>query len=425
MFPNGGNPYPGPAPDVRFGNASATGVNCTAASGTVCAVHVPPGSGTVQVTITTPGGTSEPAGLPYSYIPTPVITSIRPDFGVPTGGNTVSITGTGFITEEDAMTAMFGSAPANGTTCSSTTSCVAYSPPGSLGTVPLTIVNVWGDTSNAVPFTYKLPPPPTVEQISPNYGASAGYNLVTITGQNFTARQQFQLADGGMFDTVECSSSTTCTALTPPHSGNPNSAVPVGTIAVGQTEPPAPESRFFYYDPPQTNWWISDCYNWFPEYRLVRIAPHQWFCFQGAPFAYGSSEAPGVTRVQVHDTWDAPEHVQCSSEYQMCSARTPDLGTSWSDCLAWGGSQSVGIYVETPGGTTQVTSVHYQCWCQWDLCSSPIGGSSTMPPIDVPPHPSQPPPARRARRRRRAYRCHQTTRRRAVESSRSRRLRAA
>jgi hypothetical protein len=67
-FPNGTSYLLGPAPEVSFGGRPATNVRCTARDGTSCTATAPPGSGTVQVTVTTPGGTSN--GVPFTYTAT-------------------------------------------------------------------------------------------------------------------------------------------------------------------------------------------------------------------------------------------------------------------------------------------------------------------------------------------------------------------
>ena len=55
----------------------------------------PAGTGTVDVTVTTPGGTSAPSSADqFGYVSAPTVTGINPITGPPAGGTSVTITGT-------------------------------------------------------------------------------------------------------------------------------------------------------------------------------------------------------------------------------------------------------------------------------------------------------------------------------------------
>ena len=77
---------------IRFGSAVATGVSCSGAS--QCVAISPPGTGVVDVAVTTAGGTSA-TGISdrYTYTPAPSIAAISPTSGPVGGGTVVSITG--------------------------------------------------------------------------------------------------------------------------------------------------------------------------------------------------------------------------------------------------------------------------------------------------------------------------------------------
>lgn len=83
------------ATDVKFGNTSA--FNFTVDNPTQITATAPAGIGTVDITVTTPGGTSASNDADqYSYIPAPTVTGVGPTFGPEAGGTTVTITGTDF-----------------------------------------------------------------------------------------------------------------------------------------------------------------------------------------------------------------------------------------------------------------------------------------------------------------------------------------
>ncbi len=81
---------------VQFGAAQATNVHCQ--SNTRCTVTAPPGSGTVDVTVTVNGITSQTnAQDQFSYSnPPPIFTSVSPTVSGP--GSTITITGDHFST---------------------------------------------------------------------------------------------------------------------------------------------------------------------------------------------------------------------------------------------------------------------------------------------------------------------------------------
>ncbi|WP_433734337.1 IPT/TIG domain-containing protein [Nocardia sp. CA-129566] len=80
----------------------------------------------------------------------PVLTSLNPNFGPASGGNTVEIFGSGFAGK--ILTVRFG-ATATTFTVVSDTQLNAIAPPGT-GTVNVTVQDLLDGTSNALPYTY-------------------------------------------------------------------------------------------------------------------------------------------------------------------------------------------------------------------------------------------------------------------------------
>ena len=136
---------------VSFGGSSATFLNV--ASATRIVAGSPPGSGTVDVTVTAVGGTSatSPADQ-FTYIPQPAVTAISPNSGSPSGGTAVTITGANFT---GATAVRFGSNAATSVTVNSITKITATSPAGT-GTVDVTVTAAGGTspTGSADQFTY-------------------------------------------------------------------------------------------------------------------------------------------------------------------------------------------------------------------------------------------------------------------------------
>ncbi|MEV0537914.1 IPT/TIG domain-containing protein, partial [Kitasatospora sp. NPDC050463] len=151
---------------VKFGTVNAT--SFTVASDTVITAISPAGSGSVQVTVTAPGGTSN--GLPYTYTapPAPTLTVLSPSQGVSSGGTSVTLQGSGFT---GATAVKFGTVNATSFTVVSAAEITATAPAGS-GTVQVTVTTP-GGTSNGLPYTYTAPPAPTLTVLSPSQGVSS------------------------------------------------------------------------------------------------------------------------------------------------------------------------------------------------------------------------------------------------------------
>jgi hypothetical protein len=110
----------------------------------------------VNVTVTTPAGTSATtSAAQFTYIP-PTVTAVSPARGPLAGGTSVTITGSGFT---GATAVSFGPTPASSFTVNSDTQITATSPAApSRGPVHVTVTfqAVTSATSNADQFTYPL-----------------------------------------------------------------------------------------------------------------------------------------------------------------------------------------------------------------------------------------------------------------------------
>jgi hypothetical protein len=170
---------------VSFG--TVTTYQLTISSDTTMSLFVPINApGAVDVTVTTPSGTSATSSadvLTYSAATgAPTVTGISPGSGPTGGGTSVTVTGTAF---DDVTAVSFGGTPAASFTVVSGTSITAASPFASAGTVDVTVSTSLGisPSTSADQFTYNGTAP-TVTAISPNSGPLAGGTVVTITGTN-------------------------------------------------------------------------------------------------------------------------------------------------------------------------------------------------------------------------------------------------
>jgi len=217
---------------VDFGSVAAG--SFTVNSATQITATSPAGTGTVNVTVVTPNGTSatSPADQ-FSYSAAPAVTGVSPTAGPLAGGTTVTITGSGFT---GATAVDFGGVAAGSFTVNSATQITATSPAGT-GTVDVTVVTPNGTsaTSPADQFSYSAAP--AVTGVSPMLGPLAGGTTVTITGSGFTGATavDFGSVAAGSF-TVN--SATQITATSPAGTGTVDVTVvtPNGTSATSAAD---------------------------------------------------------------------------------------------------------------------------------------------------------------------------------------------
>src|SRR5690348_386116 len=146
-----------PSASTAGGTAGGTGGGA-AGSGTQ-ATAAGTGTGIVDVTVTTPGGTSrQSAADHYAYTaPRPAVTGVSPPSGGTAGGSTVTITGTGL---GGATAVRFGAAAAT-ITADSATQITVTSPPGR-GRVDITVTTPAGTTPTGQGpyYSYSAQPEP-------------------------------------------------------------------------------------------------------------------------------------------------------------------------------------------------------------------------------------------------------------------------
>ncbi|MGH9921002.1 MAG: IPT/TIG domain-containing protein, partial [Nitrososphaerales archaeon] len=182
---------------IDFGSSASRTVSCS--STTSCTATSPAGTGTVDVTVTTAGGTSSSSDE-FSYVPAPTVSAINPTSGPVAGGSVVTITGTNFATASGATNIDFGSSASSTVSCSSTTSCTATSPAGT-GTVDVTVTTAGGTATSPVQFTYVPAPAPPTDVTAT--GASPHEIDLTWTGSSgATGYDVFRSTDGTSFSRV-------------------------------------------------------------------------------------------------------------------------------------------------------------------------------------------------------------------------------
>ncbi|MCZ2108968.1 MAG: IPT/TIG domain-containing protein [Dehalococcoidia bacterium] len=161
----------------------------------------------------------------------PVVGTVSPASGPTGGGNTVTISGTGFT----GVTAVhFGSNAGTAVSVTTSTSLTVTAPAGS-GTVAVTVTN--GDGTSTVNGSYTYAPVPAISALNPATGTTAGGTTVTITGLNLTGATA--VAFGGVPGTaVTPVNATTVTVVSPAHVA--------GVVGVTVTTPGGTSGTFNY-----------------------------------------------------------------------------------------------------------------------------------------------------------------------------------
>ncbi|MFI9077568.1 IPT/TIG domain-containing protein, partial [Streptomyces sioyaensis] len=178
----------------------------------------PPSS--VNVTVTTAGGTSNPLPYTYTAASVPTLSSLSPTSGPTSGGNTVTLNGTNLT---GATTVKFGSNTATILT-NTTTQITATAPAGPPSSVNVTVTTA-GGTSNPLPYFYLAAP--TLSDLSPHLGPATGGNTVTVSGTNLTLTNAVNFG-GNPATSINVVSDSQVTVTAPAGSG---------TVAVTVTTP--------------------------------------------------------------------------------------------------------------------------------------------------------------------------------------------
>jgi alpha-tubulin suppressor-like RCC1 family protein len=230
VTPSNGAPGGGEAIDINGRNLAgvtsvhwgATEVPFSVLSDTAIRVTSPAGSGSLDVTVSGPEGTSTTcAGDTFHYVERPVLSKISPKEGPAGGGTVVRIRGAtlppGY--NED-VGVLFGSVAAARLYQDRREELEAVTPPEPAGIVPVRLTGA-GGSATTINFKFL----PTIGSETPNHGPAAGGTKVTFKGTGFLpGTKATVIRFGSVRAAVNCPSSTECVAVAP---ANPAGATTV------------------------------------------------------------------------------------------------------------------------------------------------------------------------------------------------------
>ena len=181
----GTNFVSGGSSGVTIGGVAAT--NVVVVDSAHITATIPAGTaGTQNVVITNNDGQTVTATGAYTYTaPAPTFTSISPSSGPAAGGQTVTITGTNFITGAGATTVTIGGTAATGVSVSTSTTLTATTPLGTAGSANVVVTTAGGSATGTGAYTYAAAP--AVTGVSPSSGPLSGGSAVTISGTNLAS----------------------------------------------------------------------------------------------------------------------------------------------------------------------------------------------------------------------------------------------
>ncbi len=347
---------------VMFGANPAT---YTIDSNTQITATAPAGSvGTVDVTVTTPGGTSTTSAADrYTYVAAPTVNAVSPIAGPTGGGTTVTITGTGFAAAASTGAVKFGAAIAT-YTINSNTQITATSPANAASTYDVTVTTPGGTSaiSAADQFTYVAAP--TVTSISPTAGPTSGGTTVTITGTGFLAADPTGAVKfGASIATYTINSNTQITATSP--------ASPAGTFDLtvatpGGTSATSAADQYTYVAAPVASSFTASAVAYNGTGLTFSIAGHA--TNSPTSFAVGSATTAQGGSVSVNAaglvTYDAPSGFRGNDSFTFTATNlggtsapatvtVPVSNPTLASTLAGSGTRGAalsGVQINTSGG---------------------------------------------------------------------------
>ena len=204
------------------------------------------GTGTVDITVSTPYGTSATSvNDQFTYASVPTVTGRSPTSGPAAGGTTVIVSGTGFT---GATVVKFGGiANATGAMTVNNANQITVTSPAGTGTVDITVTTPGGTSPTSVNDQFTYAPVPAVSGRSPTSGPAAGGTSVTLSGTGFTGATVVKF--GGIANAtgaMTVNSDTQITVTSPAGTGT----VDITVTSLGGTSTTSVNDQFTYVPAP-------------------------------------------------------------------------------------------------------------------------------------------------------------------------------
>jgi alpha-tubulin suppressor-like RCC1 family protein len=225
---------------VDFGAHGATHFTVDSAS-SITATAPAGAAGTVDVTVTTPAGTSATGTSDhFTFLPPPSVKKVAAKSGPGEGGTTVTISGANL---EGATSVTFGALSTTDITILSAKAITVVTPAGA-GTVAVSVTTPGGTSAPASKAVFEYTP--LIEALAPNSGPAAGGTRVTINGAGFAlgaGTTTFKFGSKAATE-VDCETQSSCTVTAP--AGKAGSVEVTAAVGKGKSTANPAADRFTY-----------------------------------------------------------------------------------------------------------------------------------------------------------------------------------
>ena len=362
---------------VKFGTVSAT-VTADGAS-SITATTPAESAATVDVTVTTPGGTSATSTsdkFTYQTNPPPTTTIIVPSNGTTLSGTSASLdaaaSGANGVAITKVQFVITGGTYSKSVIGTATPTIYGYlyswnttTVPGGTYTLQSLATDASGTTAYSPGISVTVVPAPTVTSLSPTSGPTGGGTTVTISGTNLSGATAVKF--GTVSATVTADGASSITATTPAESA---ATVDVTVTTPGGTSGTSTSDKFTY----QTN----------PPPTTTIIVPSNGTTLSGtsASLDAAASGANGVAITKV-------QFVITGGTYSksVIGTATPTIYGylySWNTTTVPGGTYTLQSLATDASGTTayspgiSVTVVPAPTVTSLSPTSGPTGGGTTV-----------------------------------------------
>ncbi len=240
-----------PGGSVEFDGVPATAVSVNDAGTQLTATVPAHAAEPVDVTVTTPGGTSA-TGSPseYTYVNAPTLIGCTPAAGPLSGGPQVSCTGTNLT---GASFAFGAGNMATGVTVSGDGTGATMSPPSAPGAAPgvvaIAATTPGGTAAQTIQYTYVAAP--AVTGVSPDRGPLEARTAVTVTGTGLAgADEPAGAVKFGVVPATDVDVNPAGTELTAFAPAGAAGTVHVTVTMIGGTSATSAEDEYTYVSPP-------------------------------------------------------------------------------------------------------------------------------------------------------------------------------
>lgn len=231
---------------IMFGGAQCIAPIVSSSTSLTCTTPSFP-AGTANVVITNPDGQMSSPSI-FTYMPMPLVNSVAPSSGPVSGGTTITMTGTGFVSILDVKIDSF---VCTNLVVVSSTQLTCIAPTHVAGSASVTITSTDGQSSTT-PNAFMYNAPPVITSLNRNSGPLTGGLPITINGAGFMPGATVDIG-GASCTSVTVTNSNTLSCVTSSHSAGPKSL----TVTNPDSQTASLAGNFTYRESFISTWQIS------------------------------------------------------------------------------------------------------------------------------------------------------------------------